>query len=447
MGRCGVDHKTMETLNKKRKTMKWYAICDCDNCYVSCERVFRPDLEGKPVVVLSNNDGCVVARSKEAKQLGIKAGTPYFQLKQLYPNTKIEAFSSNYELYGEITGRVMTIIRDMTPRCFRYSIDEAFAVLDGFSTEQLRDWGEQLHDRIQMSVGMPISIGIARTKTLAKMASHFAKKYPGYNHVCIIDSEEQQLKAARLYPIGEIWGIGRRYQARLEAMGIRTAHDFASHSASWVRSTFKTVVIERTWAELNGTDCIPDDIPKRKKSICTSRSFEGMVNDFDTLRTHVANFAARCAEKLRKQQSAANIIGVFIDSNHFRPELEQYSNMTEITFATPTSATIDIVKAATACLKRIYRQGIYYKRAGVIMMEVVTNAAIQTDLFNFDVDRHRHMTQLDNAVDKINKVDGSETVILSAQQYPKGKKFADAIKHDHKSLNPTTRWSDIIKLK
>lgn len=184
--------------------MKWYAICDCDNCFVSCERVFRPDLEGKPVVVLSNNDGCVVARSKEAKLLGIKAGMPYFQLKQLYPNTKIETFSSNYELYGEITGRVMAIIRDMTPRCFRYSIDEAFAVLDGFSIEQLREWGEQLHNRVKMSVGMPISIGIAKTKTLAKMASHFAKKYPGYNHICIIDSEEQRIKAAKLYPIGEI---------------------------------------------------------------------------------------------------------------------------------------------------------------------------------------------------------------------------------------------------
>lgn len=427
--------------------MKWYAICDCDNCFVSCERVFRPDLEGKPVVVLSNNDGCVVARSKEAKLLGIKAGMPYFQLKQLYPNTKIETFSSNYELYGEITGRVMAIIRDMTPRCFRYSIDEAFAVLDGFSIEQLREWGEQLHDRVNMSAGMPISIGIAKTKTLAKMASHFAKKYPGYNHVCIIDSEEQRIKAAKLYPIGEIWGIGRRYKTRLETMGIRTAYDFANHSVSWVRSTFKTVVLERTWAELNGTDCIPDDIPRRKKSICTSRSFDGMVSDFDTLRTHVANFAVRCAEKLRKQQSAANIVGVFIDSNRFRPELEQYCNMTEITFATPTSTTIDIVKASTSCLTRIYRQGIYYKRAGVILMEVVANTAIQTDLFTFDAEKHSHMKQLDYTVDRINKVDGSETVILSAQQYPKGKKFADAIKHAHKSLCPTTRWSDIIKLK
>lgn len=203
------------------ETMKWYAICDCDNCYVSCERIFRPDLEGKPVVVLSNNDGCVVARSAEAKQLGVKAGTPFYQLRQLFPNVRIEALSSNYELYGEITGRVMTIIRDMAPQCFRYSIDEAFAVLDGFSVEQLKEWGEELHRRVLQSVGMPLTIGIAPTKTLAKMASHFAKKYAGYNHCCVIDTDDRRLKAAALYPIGEVWGIGRRYAARLETYGIR----------------------------------------------------------------------------------------------------------------------------------------------------------------------------------------------------------------------------------
>ncbi len=426
--------------------MKWYAICDCDNCYVSCERVFRPDLDGKPVVVLSNNDGCVVARSAEAKQLGIKAGTPFFQLRQLFPSTRIEAFSSNYELYGEITGRVMAIIRDMAPQCFRYSIDEAFAILDGFSHEQLKMWGTKLHDRVLHSVGMPISIGIAPNKTLAKMASHFAKKYPGYNHVCIIDSDERRMKASKLYPIGEVWGIGHRYAARLESMGIKTAFDFAVHARSWVASTFKTIVVERTWSELNGIDCVPDDITATKKSVCTSRSFNGMVHDFDTLRTHIANFAARCAEKLRKQQSATNIVGVFIDSNHFRPELTQYQNMAEVTFSTPSSSTIDIVKAATSCLRKIYRHDIFYKRAGVILMGVVPNTAIQPDLFTFNAKRHEHMAHLDSTVDKINKVDGTETVILSSQQYPKGKKFADAIKHEHKSACPTTRWNDIIKL-
>ena len=427
--------------------MKWYAICDCDNCYVSCERIFRPDLEGKPVVVLSNNDGCVVARSKEAKQLGIKAGIPYYQLKQLFPNTEIAVFSSNYELYGEITGRVMSIIRKMSPQSFRYSIDEAFAILDGFSLDQLSSWGQELHDRVLQSVGMPLSIGIAPNKTLAKMASHFAKKYPGYNHCCIIDNDQRRTKAEALYPIDEVWGIGRRYASRMTAMGIKTAYDFACHSESWVRSTFKNIVIERTWQELNGTDCIPDEVPTKKQSICTSRSFDGMINDFDILRTHIANFAVRCAEKLRRQQSVAHIVGVFIDSNHFRPELEQYWNMTEVAFPTPSSSTIDIVKAATVCLSRIYRKDIQYKRAGVILMGVIPNSAIQPDLFTFDATRHTNMQQLDKAVDKINKVDGTETVILSSQQYPRGTKFADAIKHDFKSSCPTTRWCEIIKIK
>ena len=427
--------------------MKWYAICDCDNCYVSCERVFRPDLEGKPVVVLSNNDGCVVARSKEAKLLGIKAGTPFYKLRQQLPGVRIEAFSSNYELYGEITGRVMTIIRDMAPMSIRSSIDEAYAILDGFTPTQLKQWGTQLHDRILQSVGMPVSIGIAPTKTLAKMASHFAKKHPGYNHCCIIDTDERRIKASRLYPIGDVWGIGRRYAARLNSIGIATAHDLASHSATWVHSTFRNLVIERTWAELNGTDCIPDDLPARKKSICTSRSFDGMVHDLDTLRTHIANYAARCAEKLRKQRSAANIVGVFVDSNHFRPELQQYSNMTELSLPTPSSSTIDIVKAATTCLHSIYRTDIYYKRAGVILIGVVPDTAIQPDLFSFDALRHNRMTQLDTTIDRINKIDGTETVLLSSQQYPHGRKFADAIRHEHKSPCPTTRWKDIIKLK
>lgn len=430
-----------------RTSMKYYAICDCDNCYVSCERVFRPDLEGKPVVVLSNNDGCVVARSAEAKRLGIKAGTPYFQLGRMFPGVKIEAFSSNYELYGELTGRVMTIIRDMAPECFRYSIDEAFAVLDGFDVDELHEWGVALHDRVMQSVGMPVSIGIAPTKTMAKMASHYAKKYAGYGHCCVIDTEERRIKAEKLYPIGEVWGIGRRYQARLESMGIRTAYDFASHARSWVSATFRTVIMERTWAELNGVDCIPDDIPAKKKSVCTSRSFRDMTSDFDTLHTHIANFAARCAEKARRQRSVATVVGVFVDTNHFRTDLTQYWNMTEQTLRMPSASTIEIVKAATACLKRIYRADVMYKKAGVILMGVVPDNAIQTDLFTFDADRHRQMQSLDSAVDRLNKVEGTETVVLSSQQYGKGQKFADAIRRERKSQCPTTRWTDIIKLK
>ena len=210
---------------------------------------------------------------------------------------------------------------------------------------------------------------------------------------------------------------------------------------------FKNIVIERTWNELNGIDCVPDDLPARKKSICTSRSFDGMVGDFDTLRTHIANFAVRSAEKLRKQQSVAQVVGVFIYSNHFREDLMQYGNMADKTLLTPTSSTIDIVMAATDCLRSIYREGIMFKRAGVLLMGVVPQGAVQPDMFSYDANRHGRMTRMDSAVDHLNRVGGTETVILSSQQYPGGKKFADAIRHDHKSPCPTTRWSDIMVLK
>jgi len=430
-----------------------YGIIDCDNCYVSCERVFRPDLKDKPVVVLSNNDGCVVARSNEAKKMGIKAGTPYFQLAEQFPNQKIVVFSSNYELYGELTSRVVSIIRKEAPAYFRYSIDECFVYLDGMEHLDLKVWGEDLHKKIKQSVGMPVSIGLAPNKTLAKMASHFAKKYQGYRHCCMIDSDEKRIKALKLYPIDEVWGIGRRYAARLEALGVKTAYDFAEHNQSWVRATFNNIVIERTWRELNGEDCVPNEEIAKKKSICTSRSFNGMITDLDGLRTHVSNYAARCAEKLRQQGTVASIVGVFLNTNAFREDLPQYWNFQEMRLITPSSSTITIVKAANEVLQKLYRQGYHYKKAGVIVMGIGPNSPIQQDLFDTNAEQFEKMKRLDAVIDRINKVNGTETIVLGSQQYTqkngKGKAnvFANAIKHDFKSKNPTTRWSDIIRLK
>ena len=430
-----------------------YGIIDCDNCYVSCERVFRPDLKDKPVVVLSNNDGCVVARSNEAKKMGIKAGTPYFQLAEQFPNQKIVVFSSNYELYGELTSRVVSIIRKEAPAYFRYSIDECFVYLDGMEHLDLKAWGEDLHKIIKQRVGMPVSIGLAPNKTLAKMASHFAKKYQGYRHCCMIDSDEKRIKALKLYPIDEVWGIGRRYAARLEALGVKTAYDFAEHNQSWVRATFNNIVIERTWRELNGEDCVPNEEMAKKKSICTSRSFNGMITDIDGLRTHVSNYAARCAEKLRQQGTVASIVGVFLNTNAFREDLPQYWNFQEIRLITPSSSTITIVKAANEVLQKLYRHGYHYKKAGVIVMGIGPNSPIQQDLFDTNAEQFEKMKRLDAVIDRINKVNGTETIVLGSQQYTqkdgKGKAnvFANAIKHDFKSKNPTTRWSDIIRLK
>ena len=430
-----------------------YGIIDCDNCYVSCERVFRPDLRDKPVVVLSNNDGCVVARSNEAKKMGIKAGTPYFQLAEQFPNQKIAVFSSNYELYGELTGRVVSIIRKEAPAYFRYSIDECFVYLDGMEHLDLKAWGEELHKKIKRSVGMPVSIGLAPNKTLAKMASHFAKKYQGYHHCCMIDTEEKRIKALKLYPIDEVWGIGRRYAAKLEALGVKTAYDFAEHNQTWVKATFNNIVIERTWRELNGEDCVPNEEMAKKKSICTSRSFNGMITDLDGLRTHVSNYAARCAEKLRQQGTVASIVGVFLNTKVFREDLPQSWKFHEMRLITPTSSTITIVKAANDVLQKLYRQGFHYKKAGVIVMGIGPNSPIQQDLFDTNAEQFEKMRKLDAVIDRINKLNGSETIVLGSQQYTqkdgKGKAqvFANAIKHDFKSKNPTTRWSDIIVLK
>ncbi|MDD6507777.1 MAG: Y-family DNA polymerase, partial [Prevotellaceae bacterium] len=404
-------------------------------------------------VVLSNNDGCVVARSNEAKKMGIKAGTPYFQLAEQFPNQKIVVFSSNYELYGELTSRVVSIISKEVPAYFRYSIDECFVYLDGMEHQDLKAWGEALHKKIKRNVGMPVSIGLAPNKTLAKMASHFSKKYAGYRHCCMIDSDEKRIKALKLYPINEVWGIGRRYAARLEALGVSTAYDFAQHNQSWVHATFNNIVIERTWRELNGEDCVPNEEMAKKKSICTSRSFNGMITDLDALRTHVANFAARCAEKLRLQGTVASIVGVFLNTNAFREDLPQYWNFQEMRLITPTSSTITIVKAAHALLQHLYRQGYHYKKAGVIVMGIGPNSPIQQDLFDMNAEQFEKMKRLDAVIDRINKVNGTETIVLGSQQYTqkdgKGKAnvFANAIKHDFKSKNPTTRWKDIIVLK
>lgn len=455
-----------------------YGIIDCDNCYVSCERVFRPDLEGRPVVVLSNNDGCVVARSNEAKALGVKEGMPYFQMAEQYPDQKIAVFSSNYELYGELTSRVVRIISQEAPAWFRYSIDECFVYLDGMEEINLQRWGENLHRRIKKSVGMPVSIGLAPNKTLAKIASKLAKKFEVYRHCCIIDTDEKREAALKWLPIDDVWGIGRRYAERLHALGCQTAYDFANISKAaiereqsqtclnsaereqarlkgkdWVRVTFNNINIVRTWQELNGEDAVPNEQLAKKKSICTSRSFNGMIADKDTLRTHIANYASRCAEKLRRQDTVASVVGVFVSSNPFREDLLQYWKYDETRLITPTSSTTQIVKAAADVLDQIFVQGVNYKRAGVIVMGIAPSSPLQQDLFDINAEQIQKMNRLDKVIDRINRCYGSETIVIGAQQYTrpngegKANVFANAIKHDFKSKNPTTRWSDIIPLK
>ena len=443
-----------------------------------------------------------MARSNEAKKMGIKEGTPYFQLAELFPGQKIAVFSSNYELYGELTGRVVSIIRQETPAYFRYSIDECFMYLPSIDHSTLtidhsaaqketasngqssmvnvqwQKWGENLHKRVKREVGLPISIGLAPNKTLAKIASKLAKKYAAYRHCCMIDTDYKREKALEWCPIEDVWGIGRRYAAKLQSLGCKTALDFAKHHKDWVRLTFNNINIVRTWQELNGEDAVPNEELAKKKSICTSRSFNGMISDKDTLRTQIANYAARCAEKLRMQQTVATTVGVFVNTNAFREDLAQYWNFQELRLVTPTSSTIPIVQAAHDVLDRIFIQGYQYKKAGVIVMGISPDSPIQQDLFDLNAEQIQKMRRLDEVIDRINRMHGSETIVIGAQQYTqkngKGKAaiereqsqaclgsaerkqarpkvkaevFANAIKHDFRSKNPTTRWSDIIKLR
>jgi DNA polymerase V len=316
-----------------------------------------------------------------------------------------------------------------------------------------KKWGSNLHKKILKEVGMPVSIGIATNKTLAKVASHFAKKYKGYRHCCIIDSEEKRIKALKLFPVEDVWGIGRRYFKKISSYGIVTAFDFASHSDSWINLTFNNVVILRTWMELNGIDCVPNESMAKKKSICTSRSFKGMITDIEELKTHVANYAVRCAEKLRKQGTVANVIAVFLNTNPFREDLPQSFDFMEKKLVTPSNSDSVLAKKANEIIDTLFKKGFHYKKAGVIVMSIVPNLPIQQDLFDLDAEQIQKMKRIDEVVDRINKINGSETIVLAAQQYytkdinGKADVFANAIKHDFKSKNPTTRWTDIIRLK
>lgn len=420
-------------------------LIDCDNFFCSCERVFRPDLARTPLVVLSNNDGCVVARSAEVKAMGIPEGMPYYQLREQYPQAGIVAFSSNYALYADMSARVVSILRDAAPDVIQYSIDEAFLDLTGLEHLDLQQWGRELCHTILRSTGMPVSLGIAPTCTLAKMASKFAKRYRAYRKCCVIGNDTQRHKALNLFSVSDVWGIGRRISRHLQNINVTTAADFAELPQAFVRRKFH-VTGERTWKELNGMPCIQVDglDTVSKKTIVTSRSFPAMLTDIADLRSHIANYAARCALKLRRQKSVCALVTAFVQSNHFRDDLPQYAGSASYAFATATSTTGELVTAATGILDKIYRKGIHYKRAGVMVSGISPSESFQPDLFEFDPDHRRKHNDLSSALDRINGRMGADMVVLGAQQYrekaPDGKsiKFVNAIRRAMKSPNYST---------
>lgn len=408
---------------------------DCNNFYASCERVFNPALNGKPIVVLSNNDGCVIARSNEAKALGIKMGVPAYQIKDLVSSHEVTVFSSNYTLYGDMSGRVMSILAGLAPELEVYSIDEAFINLDGI--QDIQSLGIDIVNKISRSTGIPVSLGIAPTKTLAKVANKFAKKYPAYNRLCIIDTEEKRIKALKLTDITDVWGIGRRQAAKLEKQRVKTAYDFTQLSGSWVRKNM-TVVGERTWKELRGISCIDmESAPPAKKQICTSRSFGKMLTDIDTMAEAIATHASTCAKKLRQQKSYAMSLMVFIHTNNFREDLPQYWKNTVIHLPVPTNDTLEIVHYALAGLKTIFIQGYQYKKAGVIITEITEGA--QMGLFD-KIDRTKR-EQLMQTIDQIN---GKHSQLVKLAIQGSGRDWK--LKQEQLSQRYTTDINEILTI-
>ncbi len=455
-----------------------YALVDCDNCYVSCERVFNPALEGKAVVVLSNNDGCVVARSQEAKALGVTEGMPFFQMAERFPGKEIHAFSSNYTLYGDMSRRVMGILRESAPELFVYSIDEAFLMFDEspYLKMDFKKWGEELAAKVRKWTGMPVSIGIARTKTLAKVASKFAKRYPAYKKCCFIDSDEQRQKALELFPVEDVWGIGRRHAARLKERGILTALDFTRLNVDSVRRAM-TITGLRTWMELCGRDCIALEHLPRKQTICTSRSFPKMLASYEALSVPVSGFAARCAFKLRQQRSMAQYVTVFMSTNPFREDLDQYALGRTVVLPAPASSDPEIVKAALAALEACVvaskqkQEGHYFelqnepqtmgmsptsfqwKRAGVIVSGIVPDSELQTSFLDIPPVLKEKLQRLSAVTDKINARHGEEAIQVASAlrshdpETGKALTFRNSILHSHRSPFYTTDIKGLIEVR
>ena len=417
-----------------------FGLLDCNNFYASCERVFNPSLNGVPVVVLSNNDGCVIARSAEAKALGIPMGEPAYKLKELIEQHHVAVFSSNYVLYGDMSGRVMSILSSFVPEMEVYSIDEAFLHFDGFEKIDLKEYGTKIVQTVTRGTGIPVSLGVAKTKTLAKAANRFAKKYPAYKGVCIIDSDEKREKALKLLAIEDVWGIGRRISKKLHYYSINTAWDFTQRSKSWIRHTLG-VNGERTWLELRGVPCLEMDRPASKKSICTSRSFGERLTTYEPVAEAVANFAASCAEKLRRQHSQAAVLMVFLHTNPFAENQPQYSNQVVVQLPVPTSDTPELIRYALRGLKSIFAEGYRFKKAGVIVSEITPERPMQLNLFD-ERDREKFQKVM-LVMDNLNASYGRQKVKIAAQGFDRKWK----LKNEKLSPCYTTRLSDVVEVK
>ena len=416
-----------------------FALVDCNNFYASCQRVFEPHLIGKPVVILSNNDGCVIARSNEAKVLGIPMGAPAFEYKKLFEDNNVFVYSSNYALYGDMSSRVMNILSTFSPQIEVYSIDEAFLKFQGFEMFDLDEYGVRIQRTVTKGTGIPVSIGFAPTKALAKVANKIAKKFPERTQsVYTIDNEEKRIKALKWTKIEDVWGIGRKHAKRLKNIKITNAYQFTQLNDDWVRKEMAVVGL-RLKHELQGKPTLNLEAPKNKKMIATTRSFEKMYTKFEDISERVSTFTASCAEKLRKQNSHCNMIMVFVQTNYFRKDQPQYSRNIVIKTDFPTNSTIELNHYAQIGLKQIFREGYHYKKAGVIVMGLTPNNETQLSLFNTSNPKHQPLMSI---IDKMNKSYGKNKIKFATQSIDRQWKM----KQEKLSPSYTTRINDIVSI-
>lgn len=411
-----------------------FGLCDCNNFYASCEKLFKPALANRPVIVLSNNDGCVVARSREAKQLGIKMGVPVFQIQNEIRKHRIEVFSSNYALYGDMSARVMSTIRDMVPALEVYSIDECFIDLSGCERFDLTEFGREIKSRVAQYTGIAICVGIAPTKTLAKLANFAAKKWVATGGVVDLSDPVRQRKLLSLIPVDEIWGIGRQLTKRLNDMGIKSGLDFADAPSKLIRQQF-SVVLERTHREINGESCIElEDAPPTKKQIVCSRAFGQRVTKKDDMRQALAEHVSRACKKLRQEKQKARIVSIFLTTGHFSNDPVKYSQSrsAELTYA--SDDTRDFLHLASLLLDAIWLDGPRYAKCGVMLMDFYDQSVAQGDLFT----PAPVSNELMSLVDRINTSGNGQINFASAIG-----SSPHAMRRDRLSPAYTTKLSDL----
>lgn len=416
-----------------------FALVDCNNFYASCERVFRPSLAGRPVVVLSNNDGIIIARSAEAKELGIPMGAAEFQWRGFLRKHNVAVFSSNYPLYGDMSARVMGVLARFTPNLEVYSIDEAFLGLYRFSTRDMDAYNRQIRRTVLKWTGLPVSIGVGRTKTLAKIAGRIAKREPEHEGVYVLDTPPKIGDALAETDIADVWGVGHRWAEKLKCHGIGTAADLCSQDFRWVRRRFN-VVLERTARELAGESCIELEELPAKKQIMVSRSFRKKVTDYRRMQGFLAGYVSRAAEKLRGQKSVARCISVFINTSP-HDQGPYYGNSGTTTFTTYTADTSLFITAARRILARIFRKGYRYLRAGVMLADIKPLETRQLALFS-DQEYNPRAKRRMKVIDFINSKYGPRAVRFAAESPERWQ-----VNQNYLSPAYTTRWNQVLKVR